>query len=431
MRGARGRANCAGVAVAAAIVMLASSPAAFAAERIAVPSGGSTTSNCVAPNPPCTLERAVEDVAVDGDEVVAQPGTYDQGSEELVVGTRIDLHGAAGGPRPKVTSANLAATVTHLADNAIVRDLEIENTAATASAALLMQPGTGATAERLAVTGISTNPACKVIKGTLRDSICRNVGVGEAVGFDATTSETITLTLRNVTAYAPASGSDGVAVSATVSGPGSVNVDAKNVIASGGAFDARATGANATISFDHSNYDSVDPADTGTATAPGTGTNQTQPPALVDPASGDFHQLSSSPTIDAGAADPSLGSADIDGEPRNQGDAPDIGADEFPPPGPEPAANGDNFPPDTKILKGPRKRTEKRKAKFQFGGSEPGLTFECSLDDKEFKLCASPEKFRSLKRIKHEFAVRAVDAAGNRDPTPADRTWSIKKKKKR
>jgi hypothetical protein len=96
-----------------------------------------------------------------------------------------------------------------------------------------------------------------------------------------------------------------------------------------------------------------------------------------------------------------------------------------------PAANGDNFPPDTKILKGPRKRTEKRKAKFQFGGSEPGLTFECSLDEKEFKACDSPEKYRSLKRTKHEFAVRAVDAAGNRDPTPADRSWSIKKKKKK
>jgi DNA-binding beta-propeller fold protein YncE len=104
---------------------------------------------------------------------------------------------------------------------------------------------------------------------------------------------------------------------------------------------------------------------------------------------------------------------------------------ESPPPPPPPAVTGDNFPPDTKILKGPRKRTKKRKAKFQFGGSEPGLTFECSLDEKAFKPCRSPEKFRRLKRTKHEFAVRAVDAAGNRDPTPADRRWTIKKKKRK
>jgi hypothetical protein len=88
-------------------------------------------------------------------------------------------------------------------------------------------------------------------------------------------------------------------------------------------------------------------------------------------------------------------------------------------------------PPETKILKGPQKRTRKRKAKFQFGGSEPGLTFECSLDENAFAPCTSPEKFRHLKRTKHVFAVRAVDAAGNRDPTPADRSWTIKKPKRK
>ena len=67
------------------------------------------------------------------------------------------------------------------------------------------------------------------------------------------------------------------------------------------------------------------------------------PPAF--PAAGDdFHQLGSSPTIDAGTVDGLLGAADLDGEARVQGTAPDIGADEAvpattgnPAPGPSPA----------------------------------------------------------------------------------------------
>jgi hypothetical protein len=35
-----------------------------------------------------------------------------------------------------------------------------------------------------------------------------------------------------------------------------------------------------------------------------------------------------------------------------------------------------------------------------------------------------------VKKGKHTFEVRAVDAAGNVDPTPASDTWKRKKKKK-
>jgi hypothetical protein len=56
---------------------------------------------------------------------------------------------------------------------------------------------------------------------------------------------------------------------------------------------------------------------------------------------GNFHQISGSPTIDAGTPDPLLGSDDFDGQPRVQGCAPDIGADEFPsPPCPSPPGGG-------------------------------------------------------------------------------------------
>src|SRR6266511_1648626 len=84
-------------------------------------------------------------------------------------------------------------------------------------------------------------------------------------------------------------------------------------------------------------------------------------------------------------------------------------------------------PPETTITKGPKKKTEKRKAKFEFSSDEPGSTFECKLDKGGFEPCDASEKFK-LKRKRHTLEVRAVDPAGNVDPTPAERKWRIKKK---
>src|SRR6266511_3001289 len=87
----------------------------------------------------------------------------------------------------------------------------------------------------------------------------------------------------------------------------------------------------------------------------------------------------------------------------------------------------DTDPPETTITKGPKKKTEKRKAKFEFSSDEPGSTFECKLDKGGFEPCDASEKFK-LKRKRHTLEVRAVDPAGNVDPTPAERKWRIKKK---
>ena len=96
----------------------------------------------------------------------------------------------------------------------------------------------------------------------------------------------------------------------------------------------------------------------------------------------------------------------------------------------------DSFPPETGIRKGPKKKTDKRKVKFEFGGSEPGVRFECRLDEGLIQgpwvSCTSPYRIRGLaRRAKYVFAVRAVDASGNADPTPADRRWKVTKRKKR
>ena len=85
----------------------------------------------------------------------------------------------------------------------------------------------------------------------------------------------------------------------------------------------------------------------------------------------------------------------------------------------------DTTPPDTKITKGPPKKTHKRKATFKFTSTEGKSTFQCKLDKKPFKACGSPKTYKKLKPGKHVFKVRAIDKAGNVDPTPAKRKFTV------
>jgi len=96
--------------------------------------------------------------------------------------------------------------------------------------------------------------------------------------------------------------------------------------------------------------------------------------------------------------------------------------DDGPPTGP---GTGDTKAPETTIDKAPKNRTGKHKAKFRFSADEPA-TFECSLDSKRnFQPCTSPRKYKRLDDGKHKFFVRATDAAGNVDQTPAKDRWKV------
>ena len=79
----------------------------------------------------------------------------------------------------------------------------------------------------------------------------------------------------------------------------------------------------------------------------------------------------------------------------------------------------DTDPPDTKITKRPPNETEKTTVKLKFRSDEPGSRFECKLDRKPWKACFSPKRVNDLTEGKHKFKVRAVDAAGNTDRSPA------------
>ena len=64
-------------------------------------------------------------------------------------------------------------------------------------------------------------------------------------------------------------------------------------------------------------------------------------------------------------------------------------------------------------------------ASFSFSADEPGSSFECSLDGAPYVACASPAEYTGLADGAHTFAVRATDPAGNTDPTPATRSWTV------
>ena len=85
----------------------------------------------------------------------------------------------------------------------------------------------------------------------------------------------------------------------------------------------------------------------------------------------------------------------------------------------------DTTAPDTNIGSGPSATTTETSATFVFGASEPGATFECSLDGADFAECVSPQEFTDLAPGNHNFRVRAKDAAGNVDGTPALYPWTI------
>jgi Ca2+-binding RTX toxin-like protein len=92
------------------------------------------------------------------------------------------------------------------------------------------------------------------------------------------------------------------------------------------------------------------------------------------------------------------------------------------PPPVVPTPKPDRTPPRTKLLRhppallrvGPRHRAV---ATFRFAASEPSH-FECKLDAKPFHACRSPYRAR-LAPGRHTFRVYAIDAAGNRDRSPA------------
>jgi hypothetical protein len=78
--------------------------------------------------------------------------------------------------------------------------------------------------------------------------------------------------------------------------------------------------------------------------------------------------------------------------------------------------------PNATITKKPPKRFFKKRVKFKFAVSERGAKLQCNLDNRGWRTCQTTYRF-NVKVGKHRIQVRAVDAAGNIDPTPAHYTY--------
>ena len=90
----------------------------------------------------------------------------------------------------------------------------------------------------------------------------------------------------------------------------------------------------------------------------------------------------------------------------------------------QPTFTVDTTPPSTTIDSGPTGVVSSTGATFTFS-SEAGAAFECELDGGGFAACTSPKTYSGLAEGAHTFHVRARDAAGNADPTPAIRSWTV------
>ena len=85
----------------------------------------------------------------------------------------------------------------------------------------------------------------------------------------------------------------------------------------------------------------------------------------------------------------------------------------------------DTAAPETTILSGPSGTTASASSSFAFSSSEAASTFECKLDAGAWAACLSPRLLTGLADGAHTLAARAIDAAGNTDPTPTTRTWIV------
>jgi hypothetical protein len=138
---------------------------------------------------------------------------------------------------------------------------------------------------------------------------------------------------------------------------------------------------------------------------PDTGVATDCNPAFIDAANGDYREASGR-GVTWRLADQQFGPGDGGG------------GGTTPPP-------GDETPPSTTISSGPSGSTTSTNATFAFASNEAGSTFECKLDSGSFASCTSPKTYNGLATGQHSFSVRATDAAGNVDDSPATATWTI------
>jgi hypothetical protein len=92
----------------------------------------------------------------------------------------------------------------------------------------------------------------------------------------------------------------------------------------------------------------------------------------------------------------------------------------------------DTIAPDTTITGGPAGATTGTASSFTFS-AEAGATFACKLDTPagggSYASCTSPRVYTTTARGAYTFTVRATDAAGNTDASPATRSFTVPRRR--
>jgi hypothetical protein len=422
----------------AAVLSLLLASAATAATRYAAP-GGTGKDPCADPARPCTVYTAAADGAPRttieaGDVVELAPGTYYAKEEgdfgyipPVPLPKGVMLRGEPGKPRPVIVmpTDSLGDSAFYVPKGAEVANVEIRN---------LMDGGrainiSGGTIDGvIARSTITREPTCSFAWGIVRNSACIAAGGGAAISASLCCNETLGGVIRNSTLVATGPGSTGMASSFRQFKRGTTGKldvvgsliagQEKDVVAVGLPLD-EGRGARPELDLRGSRYATVEARGRVSVTPPGTNGNIRALPLL---ARDNLHQLPDSPTVDRGAVDGASGGLDIDGQPRPMGAGPDIGADELDPL----AAPLVNLAPNTKLGGHvvPLGVVPGVPTLFVFGSSEIGSRFECKFDRRPYRACVSPFR-RKVGPGKHALRVRAIDALGLADPTPATFRWQV------
>lgn len=421
------------ITVVAVLALAAALPSAAAAAttRFASPLGSGST---CAVGSPCLITTALSGAA-SGDTIVlaGNEGTYGTPgapiATELRMENGVSMQGTAGQPMPQIyTERSGAAWGIRMEGGS---GQKLSGVAIQLKGVAVAAVHANATVERVLALAPESTAGCDAGPGSvIADSVCAGLnGTFDSVGGVGSHFE---LTLRNDTLIGTQKGL--VLLAAT---GGLAHIGAFNTIVRGGSGDIEASQtspATVVVDLDHSNYASVKSEGGATVTTAGSSANQTAAPLFLNAAASDFHQTAGSPTIDTGGNDAANGLLDLEGSTRTLASRiacpaiTDIGAYEFAGgpakcPQPEPLQVELRPVPTTSIVKA---KIHKHSAKFRFAGSAEGepLTFECKLDKKPFRPCASPKTYKRLKPGKHKFSVRAVGRSAS-DPTPAVRKFRI------
>jgi hypothetical protein len=435
-----------------ALLGLGLAPAAFGAATFYARGGGGNTKASCAQGDECNLQKAVKEAnaAGPGSSVVLVSGPeFTPSSPVLPVG--IDVGGEPGAPRPTVVAPAEEEAFGILSD-ANLHDVNVINEGSNTPLAVV-----GGTVERAFVESKNAGAACVLFNAVLIDTVCLGRKAdGVLMGGSTATYHAY---LHNVDAIGSV---DGIQIFTPLEAGKENRLEATNTIAIGGpTFDdvsvSGSTGGAQAI-FSNSDYASTDITGASknlTITAAGTNGNIIAPPQFVAASSGDFHQLATSPTVDAGLAAATNGELDLDRNPRALSAHPtcdsvagptDIGAYELVAPvptcaAPSGSAGSKNAPPPPVPAPAPDTTLKKAKidakagsATFTFAGSGQVSGFACELirphrkggkaKKPSFASCGSPKAYKHLAPGHYTFKVEA-SGAGGVDPTPAVRAFRI------